>query len=396
VNHAMRSDLYRQIEILRCRPLITYVTSSRPNAQAHMALDAVPHIVDQLEAIPEGETAIDILIVSQGGDPMVPWRIMSILRERFDRVGVLLPYAAYSAATVLALGADEIMMHPYSNLGPVDPQLTWSDQDPSGQTRHSMGTEDLRHYLEFVKQDVGITDQAQLEKALSKACEEVGVVRIGQAKRTAQLMLSMGERLLSLHIPDGNKAKTIAEQLNRSYYHHGYPLSPTEAKEVGLPVKTPEPELRDLIWAVWQSFDAEMETTRPFNPIELAMGTPEMNKLLAQAPYISIPVNLPPPLREEAIKLAMSQIRVVELPTVQYNLLHAAIESPRRIVQFRSQGVVAAARMADMQVQFSVTPTTQGWTVVEVEGNENAGEAGGSGQPESAGGERERAASPQG
>src|SRR5687767_1087206 len=69
--------------------------------------------------IPKGADNLDILIVSNGGDPMVPLRIIGMVRERYKKIAALLPYAAYSAATLLALGADEIVMHPFSNLGPV-------------------------------------------------------------------------------------------------------------------------------------------------------------------------------------------------------------------------------------------------------------------------------------
>ena len=51
---------------------------------------------------------------------MVAWRFVNALRERVERFSVLVPQDAFSAATLLALGADEIVMHPYGCLGPVD------------------------------------------------------------------------------------------------------------------------------------------------------------------------------------------------------------------------------------------------------------------------------------
>jgi ClpP class serine protease len=43
---------------------------------------------------------------------------MSLLREKVKDVAILIPQAAFSAATLMALGADEIVMHPCGNLGP--------------------------------------------------------------------------------------------------------------------------------------------------------------------------------------------------------------------------------------------------------------------------------------
>jgi hypothetical protein len=47
------------------------------------------------------------LVVSNGGDPITVARIIGLLRERFSKVSVLLPYVAFSAATLVALGAME-------------------------------------------------------------------------------------------------------------------------------------------------------------------------------------------------------------------------------------------------------------------------------------------------
>ena len=217
-----RIKLYREIEEKRKRPLISYFTSLRPNASAQMASDVISEFAKQIIEIPKTKKEIDILIVSSGGDPTVAWRIISMLRERFEKVGVLVPYAAYSAATLLALGANEIIMHPFSNLGPVDPQLTYVKRGEKGsEEKIQFGAEDLRHFLDFVKTDVGISDQEQLERAFELVCKDVGSIPIGVAKRSSYLALSMGEKLLSLHMDDQSKVKAIAEALNKSFYHHG-------------------------------------------------------------------------------------------------------------------------------------------------------------------------------
>lgn len=142
-----RASLYKQIETHRSHPLITYVTSKREGVDASMATDALPYLIDQLDELPQGTTELDFLIASFGGDPMVAWRIMSLIRERIDRVSVLVPQSAYSAATLLALGADEIIMHPNSHLGPVDMQITTVTEG----TRRHFSTEDISAFLDFVR-----------------------------------------------------------------------------------------------------------------------------------------------------------------------------------------------------------------------------------------------------
>ena len=103
MSYAERLELYRRIEAIRGRPLIAYVTSLRTNASGSMAGDAIPQIAKQILNIPKDQKEVDIFIVSNGGDPVVSWRVISMLRERFERIGVLIPYTAYSAATLLAI-----------------------------------------------------------------------------------------------------------------------------------------------------------------------------------------------------------------------------------------------------------------------------------------------------
>src|ERR1700739_2106123 len=99
-----RVNLYKKIEAHRKRPLISYVTSKRPGAWAQMSTDALPQIIEQIDALPEGSKALDFLIVSYGGDPMVAWRIITLIRERVDKLAVMIPQSAYSAATLVAFG----------------------------------------------------------------------------------------------------------------------------------------------------------------------------------------------------------------------------------------------------------------------------------------------------
>src|SRR5690606_16186131 len=148
-----RRALYRELEQRRGRPLIAYVTSDRAGPLGMISGDAVREIHFQLEALPSDATGLDLLIVSNGGDPTVAWRIVSLIRERVKQFSVLVPQAAYSAATLIALGADEIVMHPNGNLGPTDPQITSRRSQPNGAPDMvSFGSEDLSAFLTYARE----------------------------------------------------------------------------------------------------------------------------------------------------------------------------------------------------------------------------------------------------
>ena len=372
--YAERKELYRQIEEHRGRPLIAYITSSRQGAAGMMASDVVPELTRQIKKIPSDATDVDFFIVSRGGDPTVSWRIISLLRERFRKVGVVLPYEAFSAATLIALGADEIVMHPFANLGPVDPQLSYK-KDGTGDVVN-FGAEDLRHFFDFVKEDVGISDQEQLQRAFEMVGKDIGAIPIGSAKRGAQLSLTMGEKLLNLHMNDQSKVKAIAESLNKSFYHHGYPVGKTEAKEIGLPIKNPG-VIEDLMWNIWLDIEDEMECCTPFNPIHLVMADPTAAALLGPTPVANIPADLPPQLLQNAYQQVLSSIQVTAIPPVDYELFHATAESPRCRSEFRARGRIFTTKRADLKIDVSLVPTASGWYYIE---EDEAPPEGGEGQ----------------
>jgi ClpP class serine protease len=117
---AARVALIKRIQQERKSSVVTYITSTRPNLDVQMSLDVVRYVFDHLESIRKahkgtGKPAIDLFLHSNGGDGTMPWRLVTLIREYTDRFGVLVPYRAFSAATLAALGADEVVMHPMAS-----------------------------------------------------------------------------------------------------------------------------------------------------------------------------------------------------------------------------------------------------------------------------------------
>jgi Serine dehydrogenase proteinase len=70
-----------------------------------------------------GDGPLDLIVHSPGGSAEATASIVRYLRKQFSEVRVIVPHAAMSAATMLALSADVIVMGKQSQLGPIDPQL---------------------------------------------------------------------------------------------------------------------------------------------------------------------------------------------------------------------------------------------------------------------------------
>ncbi len=356
-----RNKIYKQIEKIRKRPLIVYVTSNRPNANGNMASDVLPEFMDQLLLLPPKTKSVDLLLVSNGGDPTVAWRIMSLLRERVENVSVLVPQSAFSAATLLALGADEIMMHPCGNLGPVDPQISVK----RGNEVLNFGSEDLAAFISFIRDDIGITDQQYMESALKVFIQEVGAVPIGVATRSVKLSASMGEKLLLMHMKEdsgGQKAKTITETLNKNFFHHGYPVGRKEAKEIGLKITYPEPKIESLMWEAWKVLEKDLCCRQPFSPMSEIAKTANGKKLFLPYPNVNIPPNLPPDVRDKIVNNVLSQIKIDQIDPTDYTITNGVLESSRRYSAFKISGKIFAFRGGDLKISVTVTPISSGWS----------------------------------
>lgn len=64
-----------------------------------------------------------ILLHSSGGIPHVAFKMIKQIRNAYEKVTVVVPQFAKSAATLVCLGCDMVVMGPASELGPLDMQL---------------------------------------------------------------------------------------------------------------------------------------------------------------------------------------------------------------------------------------------------------------------------------
>ena len=331
-----------------------------------MAKDAVPELLDQLQALEPSTEALDLLLVSDGGDPTVAWSIVSLIRERVKEFAVLVPQAAYSAATLIALGADEIVMHPNGNLGPVDPQIRTIRRGESGEKeRLEFGAEDLNSFLRFTKETVGLSDQDRLAQMFELFCKDVGPVQIGIASRSSQLSIMMGEKLLKMHMKgadESQQATRIAESLNKNFFHHGYPVSRSEAKEIGLKIAEENSEVEDLLWRIWSSLEQEFDFRKPFTPLEILEKSKGASALFDPVPLAAIPSDLPPEVLQQAYQQVLSKIAVHQVAAVDYTTTHAVMESTRCASHFTVEGKILATRRPDLQITYNVVQVSEGWT----------------------------------
>jgi len=281
--------LIQQIEGLRKSRVITYLTSDRQGpVNARIAGDIIPVISKQLRTI--GKTPnINLFLYSTGGDTMVPWRLVSMIREYCDKFSVLVPYKAHSAATMISLGADEIVMTDLSELSPIDPSTAnvFNPQDPHNpQNRIPISVEDVMAYFDLAKNKFGIKNDEELSKIFNKFVEsnpQIHPLALGNVNRTHNLIRILAKRLLKSHKSPmkEEEIEKVVDYFTEKLYSHQYFIGRKEAKEdLGLKnVVYADKILTETMTDLYEEYAKEMELGVLWNPEnELGLNTMQNRK----------------------------------------------------------------------------------------------------------------------
>ena len=357
-----RKVLYKQLMDIRNCPVIAYVTSGRPNATGNIAQDAIRQFIKQLELLPNKPVRIDSIINSYGGDGLTSWRLITMLREYLGQDGKItcfVPYYAFSAATLIAVGCDEIFLHPLASLGPVDPQITVNKKDGPQQFAY----EDVSAYTSFLKEEAGITEQKEKVSLLSQLVNQIEPSVIGASKRASMQSIIMAEKLLKLHMKgsDSQNAEVIAQKLSKNYFSHGHAVSKNEANDLGLKISESNESIENIIWNIYKDFEEEMKMCELFDPTADYLSDPRSAFLLDPPPIVNIPSNTPPQLAQQIWNNVLQSTATNQGPVLDFELKHAAIESFYHSEQFITNGKIIGSRLPDLNYRIGTPKLSSGW-----------------------------------
>jgi hypothetical protein len=251
--------------------IITFITNTRPGFEIMMAMDTIRLFYNHLSKIDSEDATVDLFIHSYGGDGTVPWRLVNLIRENCKTFNVIVPNHAFSAATLTALGADTIVMHPMGALGPTDPVVTneFNPKDPESKQPIGISVEEVMAYVDLLKDDVGIRHEDELVIAFNHLADKVHPLALGNVKRSRSQSRHIACKLLGLHMDpkaDAHKIDEIVERLTSKSYYHGHPINRKEAKqELNLNIEFPSQPVEDLIWKLYLEYEKEMLLSTPFN-----------------------------------------------------------------------------------------------------------------------------------
>ncbi|MHA1405706.1 MAG: SDH family Clp fold serine proteinase [Candidatus Helarchaeota archaeon] len=244
-------ETIKGIQRITKRKLIVYITNAQiPNAMIRrIDIFGFEDILSSINHQNKG----DLLINSPGGEPNAAEKILIMCKKHFkDEFNVIVPDFAKSAATMISLGSDKILMGYSAELGPVDPQLLIDpNQPPIPAQAFLSGLEYIRTRINDEEKPDPLEMYLPLLQKLNMELIIMCHNSIAHAKELTEKWLSEG---MLKH--DKDQAKLVAQMLSEGkvYKSHGKVIDFEQAKNV-LKLNVEEIDRNSPLWKlIWELY----------------------------------------------------------------------------------------------------------------------------------------------
>jgi hypothetical protein len=195
---------------------------------------------------------IFLFIKSDGGYVEASLRFVNLIREYCQQVIAVIPLECASAATMIALGADEIQMGPLAYLTAIDSSLTHelSPLDSRDNHKVSVSQDELARIVNLWEKNA----KDHHPNPYTDIFKYIHPLVIGALNRSSSLSIKICKEILSYHIKDEAEAEQLSRHLNYDYPSHSYPITAREASRIGLKVASLDKQVNDLLLALNQLY----------------------------------------------------------------------------------------------------------------------------------------------
>jgi len=307
-----RKGQLRLISEIRGRPVLVYASSlAKGDAPISISYEDKLPFMDQLSGISGQE--IDIILETPGGSGEIVDDLVRTIRERFEKVGFIIPGYAKSAGTLMVMAGDEILMGPTSAVGPIDAQIFHKGKAFSAHA--------FLQWLKKTKEEV--ENSGRLNMALVPILQNISPGEL----ESYQNLLDFGKGLLIEWLPkykfkfwhthrstgekvtDRDKterATAIAEDLcNHSRWKtHGKPIKINDLRDLRLIIEdySDNPPLREAIERYYTLLLLYFERTPAYKLYE----TVSSQIIKFAAPRVQ---GSPAPVAKEEVEAAVSELQ---------------------------------------------------------------------------------------
>ena len=292
-----RFKLIREIEEIRSSRVLCYLTGDRPGFETRIHTEVNTMLYNHLQKMGKSDK-IDLFLYSTGGVTMAALSIVNLIREFCDEFAVIIPFKAFSTATLISLGANEILMSKLGQLGPVDPSVSMPFNPPAPGNKPGqvlpISVEEVSSFINFCKDErfLGLKSEDALKDVLRQLTEKVHPLALGSVYRAIEQIQKLSRKLLGFHMSledDKKEIDQIVEALTRTLYSHDYIINWRESKEtIGLKVKGLEEVntgFEDSVHRLFKDYEHEMGLTETFSP-EVFLGTEQERRKTFNRAYV--------------------------------------------------------------------------------------------------------------
>ncbi len=252
-------ELGAQLRAYRQRPCLLFVSRRLVHAD-----------VRAIRAALEEETGphLDVLVASPGGDIEAAYLVARELRRRFEALTIFVPFRAKSAATLLCLAADELVLGSLGELGPLDQQGDEKQEADGPLTTSRLvpfkALQQLQHGAVGLYDDLVARISSKSGMRLCDACSKAAELTAGlygplyarldpahlaESARGMETGGEYAERLLKRYRPAlwADAGPKLLDRLVHGYPTHGFVIDWEEAEALGLPTRLPDAEEAALL-----------------------------------------------------------------------------------------------------------------------------------------------------
>ncbi len=202
---------------------------------------------------------LDLILYSNGGIADDAFKMSRLCRQHTEgKFSVLIPYRAKSAATLLALGADEIVMGPASEIGPIDPMIFVALKDGN---RHLIPAHSIKDGLDFFEGRIKADPKTAL--IYSQLLENMDPMVVGAYQRAIESSKQYAETLLTVGLLKGKpkeKIEEVSKALAEKYKSHGFVIYRDIARsEYSLNVVDATDSTWENLWNIYNILDVWLE-----------------------------------------------------------------------------------------------------------------------------------------
>ena len=190
-------------------------------------------------------TNLDVILESGGGDLDAAYKTLKIIKSYAKDTTVIVPFYAKSAATLIALGGDSLILCKGGELGPMDPQVL------DIRTKYYVPANSIKETVDFL----GSLDDQVVKITLT---DKIPTLMVGAYKAAAKSSRQYLEEVIKNR--NLSNAKALIDTFTEKFFSHGYPMDAAFLKENGIDVSEIDYETESLVYEMMDQYTEAEQT----------------------------------------------------------------------------------------------------------------------------------------